>query len=292
MSQDLYKHVYSVLHWMTEKEQQHLLPGGRMMLSPEEYTTRLDYYPVYSHKKADRRKIADITIGAHGIPGLKTVHRYLTLGLYPSQFKAGEFEHLQALLDLYLDDINYAKLYAYGKVNHLELASDTLTQKHHSFIAYRKYCSKSHIYKDDDGYLGTTYIGSLESDLFFRVYDKRKQLLDKQKPLITDSPVHTRIEVAMGRLKRSPASLIHMSNPFSKLQVTELEQAKALSDDQNWQNFLTACLTADGAPDALAALPAYTRTKYLGMLDDVPAWWWKPDLIWERLPEALARIAP
>lgn len=290
-SKDLFHKAESQLYKLMAK-QSVWVPSGKINVTQEEYLKRLDYYAEFGKSAASKRKIADITVGANKLFGGKKVHRYLKLTLYPSKFKVGDFETFKDALKTEMPDFNYSKLYYAGNVNYLELASDTLSQTHHSFVPYRKYCNKSEIFKENDGYLGTTYIGSTASNFFFRLYDKRKQLLDKKKPLITDAAVHTRIEAALGRLGPSVATLIGMPNPFSKLQITDLDQAKAQSDDEDWQHFLVECLTVNGAPDALAKRSKYLRKKYLGMLDAAPAWWWKPELVWERLPEALARIAP
>ncbi len=289
-SQNLYKFAYAQLYSMKD-EQKQFVPSGMIKVRKNKYWTRLDYYAAYAHKKAGRRKIADITIGANKQAGQSALHRYLTLSQYPSQFHVGEFDAFKWVLETMLPEFNYAKLYTTGKVNYLELASDTLSQKHHSFLPYRKYCNKSNIYKKG-AYCGATYVGSRTTYSRFRIYDKRKQLLDTGKTLIADSAVHTRIEAVMRRLGLAPADLIQTPNPFMKLLVADHAKAKAASDDEDWQNFLVECLTADGVPDALAKRSRYRRNKYLGMLDAAPAWWWQPKLVWERLPEALAKIAP
>ncbi len=284
-SQNLYKFAYGQLHLIRD-EQHQLLPDGKIKLNYKKYNTRLDYYTAYSHKRAGRRKIASIIVGT------SHKHRYFSLTLFPSQFQLGEFEHFQCVLEMMLPDFHYSKLYATGNVTYLELASDTLSQSHHSFLPYRKYSNTSSIYKEKSGCLGTTYVGSNESKLRFRMYDKRRQLLNTGKPLIAEAAVHTRIEAVLRRLGRTTATLAEMPNPFEKLKIADLTQATALSNDANWQSFLADCLTADGVPDALKKLSQYLRKKYRGMLDSVPAWWWKPGLVWGQLSLALTKIAP
>lgn len=293
-SPDLYGFALEGLESFKSEPSFHI-PGGKAKRWKDKYTTRMDYYASWSHKKAGRRKIAEITVGSHGTPAKKKINRYLTLGLYPSQFKAGEFEHLQAVLNKFLPEFAYGKLYHTGRVNYLELAADTFSQQHHSFLPWRKYVTVSEIYKEKGtGERGTTYIGSRSrnSKEFFRIYDKRRQLLAKGLPPLNGLPVHTRIEAVQRRLGCSPCDLAAMSNPFEVLLIADTEAAKGLTGDENWQEFLSVCQTVDGVPDTLAALPGYWRKKFRGWLDGCPVWWWGPALIWTHLPEALARIAP
>jgi hypothetical protein len=290
-SVELSKHVYGQFFTMKD-EQKLLLPGWKIMVRKNKYSTRLDCYAAYTWKKAGRRKIADITVGANKLPGKKTLHRYMTLMLYPSQFRAHEFEHFKSVFDMLFDPITYSLLYQTGKVNYLELAADSLSRKHHSFLPYRKYCTKSDIYKEDDGCLGTTYLGSKSSGLRFRIYDKQKQLNDTGKPTFTKILLHTRIEAAMRRMGVAPTNLIQMENPFKKLLIADLAGARSASDDEDWQSFITECLTEAGVPNALSKRPTNQRKKYLKMLDDRHVSWWHPDDLWKELPVALSRIAP
>ena len=292
-SGELYNHVFGQLYTM-EEEQKQFLPGGIIKIPPNKnkmYPVRLDYYAAYTYKKAGRRKILDITVGAPKLFGKTTPHRHMTLTLYPSQFQAGEFENFKSVFDTLFDPIAYSMLYHTGKVNYLELAADSLSHMHHGFLPYRKYCTKSHIHKEDDGYLGTTYLGSETSDLRFRLYDKYKQLGDTGKVTFTKLLPHTRMESVVRRLGVAPADLIQMENPFKKLLIADLAKAQSASDNEDWQNFITESLQ-DGVPDALSKRPQNIRKKYLKMLDDRQVSWWNPDDIWKELPVALDRIAP
>jgi hypothetical protein len=287
----LYKHVYGQFFTMNE-EQKLLLPGGKIKIRKNKYSMRLDYYTEYTHKTAGRRKIADITLGSYKISGKKSVDRYLTLTLYPSQFQAGEFEHFKSVFDALFEPITYSLLHHTGRVNYLELAADSLSHKHHGFLPYRKYCTKSHIHKEDDGHLGTTYLGSNTSDLRFRLYDKYKQLHDTGKATFTKVLPHTRIESVVRRLGVAPADLIEMENPFKKLLIADLVKAYSASKDADWQNFISESLTEEGVPYALAKRPMNKRKKYMAMLDYRQVSWWSPTGVWKRLPVALSRIAP
>ena len=290
-SVEMYKHVYGQFFTMKD-EQKLLLPGWKIMVRKNKYSTRLDCYAAYTWKKSGRRKIADITISVTKLSGKKTPHRYMTLTLYPSQFQADEFEHFKSVFDMLFEPITYLLLYQTGKVNYLELAADWLSRKHHSFLPYRKYCTKSEIYKEGDGYLGSTYLGSKISDLRFRIYDKQKQLNDTGKSTFTKVLPHTRIEAAMRRMGVAPADLIQMKNPFKKLLIADLAEAKSASPDADWQAFIVESLTHEGVPDALSKRPQNVRKKYLAMLDKRQVSWWNPDKIWTELPLALKRVAP
>lgn len=290
-SQDLYKHLFAQLHSMKE-EQKTLLPTGKVIVRKNKYSIRLDYYTAFTLKKAGRRKIADLTLGAYKNSGKKTGGRYITLTLYPSQFRGEEFAHFKNIFNTLFDPVTYPQLYQTGKVNYLELAVDSHTHKHHSFLPYRKYCAKSSIFKEADGYLGSTYIGSVSSNLRFRVYDKYKQLLDTGKPVVTKGLPHTRIEVVMRRMGIPPAKIVELEkNPFKSLLIADLQKSATASLEKDWQMFIADCL-CDGAPSALAKRPMNIRKKYLAMLDSRQVSWWKPDDAWKYLPAAVAKILP
>ncbi len=288
-SEDKYKMVYSQLYSMTD-EQKHFVPNGKIIVRKGKYTTRLDYYPAYGKSKSERRKIADITIGANKIEGMLGLYRHLTLTLYPQNFRDEEFLRFQEMLSLLLPDYDYAKLFELGKVNYLELAVDNYSHKCHSFLPYRKGCVNSEIFKESTGHLGTTYLGSKKSDIRFRIYDKNKCLIDKGHEPATKSFPNTRIEVALRRTGLRPKELLALDNPFTKLRIADLDQLLALSAALDWQQFLDDART-NGVPYALSKQPN-KRRKFRGMIDSVQVGWWSPESIWKDLPKALAKIAP
>ena len=282
---DLHKYAYSQMYSM-QAQQSALLPGGRIKVKKDKYWTRWDYYPTY--KKTPKRRIAEITVGKTKLFGNETPYRYFVLDLYPSKFYVGEFEHFKQVLCQILPKFAYEKLYQNGHVNYLELASDSLSHQHHSFIPIRKYCTDSMIFKEENGHLGTTYLGSIYSDLRFRIYDKRKQLLDTGQE--SKYQTHTRIEAALRRVGLEPVNLIHMANPFEKIEIAELQIARQLSKETVWQGLLDQCLK-DGSPSALALYPKQ-RKQFMKMLRTAAASWWNPHDLWLGLPNALKAIAP
>lgn len=291
---DLYSFALGQLYGMAKLHAE-IVPGGKIVVIKEKYARRLEYYPEY-HSKAKNRKAAEITVGANipfggkGSAGSKALYRWFKLTLAPDEFEPGEFKHFQSMLELFLPDFNYPKLFETGKVNYLELAADTFWHPIEGLLPYRKYVKKSDIFHDSDGEPGTIYLGSPRSRQYCRVYDKKKQLLDKGKEPYHDKWHHTRIEVATRRLALSPKNLIQMKNPFPKLRVADLLKALAASTDSDWQKFIAESLIV-GVPMALASRPE-KREKYLAMLDQNQVDWWKPADMWTQLPGALARIAP
>lgn len=281
--------AYGQLYSMQE-EQKEFVPNGKIIVRKAKYTTRLDYYPAYGKKKSEHRKIADITIGANKIKGIPKLYRHFTLTLYPPKFCGEEFLRLQEMLSMLLPDLNHVKLFEFGKVTYLELAIDSHSHKCHSFVPYRKYCTSSRIHKEPSGHLGTTYLGSVTSNLRFRIYDKNKCLSDKGQTPVTKSLPTTRFEAVLRRTGLRPAELMELDNPFTKLHIADLDQMLALSGAPDWQQFLVDARW-DGVPKALSKQPK-KRKQFRGMIDSVPVGWWSPERIWNHLPEALSKITP
>lgn len=288
-SNDLYAFALGQLYGAAELQKAYV-PDGKIIVinNADKFTTRMEYYPAFKSKKNNRR-IADITMGGPKLFGGAKTHKYFALTLYPSQFRGDDFETFKEMLDVLFDQLNYANLYATGKVNYLELTKDSLSHPHHSFLPYRRYCTKSEIWKEPNGHLGTTYVGSKSSNLYFRIYDKTKQLVDKHKPVIFGKLPHTRIEAVMRQLKISPAELITLPNPFLKLRIADLNKIGKI-DDADWQEFI-ALSRRVGVPGALGAYPK-KRKAFMASLNSAQASWWNPELVWESLPHALAKIAP
>ena len=275
-----------------EEMESTLLPSGRIILRKNQYQWRLDYYPQYIWKKAGRRKIVDLILGAYKAPGKKAIDHYLRLTLYPSQFRGEEFQHFKHTLDLLFDMFTYDMFYMVGMVTYLELAWDTLSHKNHEFLPYRKWCTKSEIQVEDTGFHGTLYVGSKSSSLWFRVYDKVKQLKDTGKSTKVEILPCTRIEAVLQSLGRTPAKLLEIDeNPFKRLQIADLQQVKAIELGDDWKAFIAESLHV-GVPRALKERPDKVRSKYLSMLDDCQVKWWKPDWVWKQLPGAVAILMP
>ena len=276
-SKELYSFALEQLYGIKEL-QTNLVPHGKFKIAKYKYLTRLDYYPT------EKNKIADIEVGT-----TKSKHRYFRLGLYPSKFGAGEFEHFKEVLALLLPEFDYQKLYKTGRVSYIELAADSLSHIIHSFIPFRSRCSCSFIFVDKNGKAGTTYIGSKTSNLRFCIYDKHKQLTESNAPATYDK--HTRIEARSRHIGLMPCELLEkMSNPFEKLEIADLQKARDASKDKIWQAFLDQCLKV-GSAQALSQNPK-KRKQFMKMLRASAAPWWNPQHIWEGLPKALKAIKP
>lgn len=276
-SKDLHGLVVTQLKGMKDI-QADLVPNGKITIADGKYRTRLDYYPTKKKKKT-----ADIEVGT-----TKSAHKYFRLGLYPSRFEPGEFEHFKLVLSVLLPDFDYEKLFETGRVSYIELAKDSLTHPAHSFIPFRARSTKSWIH-DSNGIKGTTYLGSQLSTLRFRIYDKHKQQVE-QHLLVTDA-LRTRIESRSRHIKLSPCELQKMVNPFLKLEIADLQKARDASKDQTWQGFLDLCFV-NGSARALAQQTKYKRTQFMKMLRAAAASWWNPQYVWTGLSRALTVIAP
>ncbi|MGA8146774.1 MAG: hypothetical protein WB870_04260 [Gallionellaceae bacterium] len=277
-SKELYGFVVSSLIGMKDI-QSDLVPKGKINVHSGKYRTRMDYYP-----DKNKDKIADIEIGT-----TKSKHKYFRLGLYPSKFGPGDFEHFKLLLELLLPEFNYPLLFKTARVSYIELAADSRSEMAHSFVPFRPRCNYSYIYKEQDGSYGSTYLGSKLSALKFCIYDKHRQLLAKNLP--APHKTHTRIEVRLRHTGLSPSELLEkMDNPFKKLEIADLQKARNASKDKVWQNFLDLCLEV-GSAKALALHPK-KRKLYMSMLRVAASWWWKPNHIWLKLPQALSVIEP
>ncbi len=289
---DLYNQSKNQLYAILKNKAQ-LLPGGRVWIKQEEYSTRLDWYPVYSSTNKDMtRRIASITLGSNILFGTGKLYRFFKLDLYPSQFQGEEFKYFQLVLEKYLPTFRYPSLHQSSKVNHLELAVDSLTHLNHTFLPATKYSKVSDIYKEANGCKGSIYIGDREtSDHFFRIYDKKRQLISKGKaPMYAKSP-HTRFEhVRVRRIGVTPSGLATIKNPFAKLLIFDLKMARAVCKSDEWQNFISTCLD-QGIAKTMVTIPEKRKT-YWALLKGCHAKWWDPDYVFSDLQRALEKIAP
>ncbi|MHB8848160.1 MAG: replication initiation factor domain-containing protein [Burkholderiales bacterium] len=264
-------------------------PNGKVIKSKYKYTTRYDYYSEYKHKATGGRKIVDITFG-YRPTGPKVVHLYITLTLYPSQFRGDEFARFKELFDAISNDITYEDFFNTARVNYLELAVDSLTHENHSFIPDYKYAKGSRVFHGNNNYLGTLYLGSPSSNIQLRIYDKRKQLIEKGKAHLYGDMHQTRFEAAMRRLGIPAAELINLKNPFEKLSITDIAKAKGISNDVSWQAFLEES-QQHGVPSAFSKYQK-SRKKYRYLLSASQVNWWNPKMRWVGFDQALLVIKP
>ena len=253
------------------------VPNGKITITKHQYHRRLNYYPVKG------RKIADMEIGA-----TKSKQGYFRLGLYPSKFGPGEFQHFKEMLEL-LMPFSYEKLFETGRVSYIELAQDSLTHVAHTYIPFRARCNCSSIYADESG-KGSTYLGSKASSLRFCVYDKHKQQVEKKLPAAYET--RTRFESRSRHIGLSPFELTEkMVNPFKWLEIADLQAAREASKEKAWQQFLDLCVEI-GSASALAQQVKQQRKQFMKMLRAVAVPWWNPQDVWQGFPRALKTIAP
>ena len=273
-----------------------VVPGGMIRMNNEssEWVKRLDYYPVASETN---RKILDIKSGIPKLFGSKEYYRYFSITLYPTKFRAGEFEKFKDTFNCLFDPYDYEDFYSNGKAKHVEFSLDTTSQEYLSFIPYKKRSQKSYVHLlNEPNPIGTTYVGSSKGDLFFKIYDKKKQLEEEDKFYVEgvspeNFPCLTRIEATINNPKAPASGLDQIENPFKKISIVDVKEAKALNSDPEWQKFINNCLT-QGASSALSPLSSYNRKKYLSALDSIPAKWWNPDERWSGVEKALEIIKP
>ncbi|MBI5006427.1 MAG: hypothetical protein HZB95_04805 [Nitrosomonadales bacterium] len=273
----LYGFALAQLHGMRDVKSE-IVPNGNITVFAGQFHSRMSYYP------SKKRKIAEIEVGI-----TKSKHKYFRLSLFPSQFGPGEFERFKEVLALMLPPFNYQKLYVTAKVSYIEIAADSVSQAHHSFIPFRAKCNCSMIFTETDGAKGSIYVGSKTSSLWFCIYDKKK-LLEKKK---LDAPhkIHTRIEARMKFIGLHPNEIqTQLGNPFLKLEIADLTDAREASKDKTWQSFLDECLSI-GSAEALRNHPKQ-RKLFMMMLRNHTARWWKPDYVWSKLENAVSAIAP
>jgi hypothetical protein len=272
----LYSYAWGQLIEIYELREE-ILPKGKITIKQGPSWTRIGYYP------QKNIKIADIEVGQ------RYKNRYFKLSLYPSKFAGNDFSYLKDLINGMLPDFDYGKLFFESRVSYIELACDSLTYPAHSFIPYRRNINYSKIF-NDNGSKGTTYLGSIKSDLRFRIYDKAKQLMDTSKS--SPHKLHTRIESSIRKLKLAPSELLlKLPNPFMKLEISDIAIARSISKDLDWEFFLDMCIS-EGSAAALASLTKNKRKIFISRLYAARVGWWKPDNRWSGLASALAKIAP
>lgn len=209
--------------------------------------------------------------------------------LYPPKFKGAEFSRFKELLGIFFVDFNYETLFHIARVSRIDFAADVLFHDKSDFIPLRPRAALSSVFVDAHGHLGSVYLGGVQSDLRFCIYDKGKQL--KEKGLHSVAQARTRIEARLRRTKLKASDLHEIKNPFLSLEVADYVKAECAHTGPQWADFLGAC-QQQGAPSALSVLNKPLRRKYLKALRDAKATWWNPHSIWEGLPDALKAIAP
>lgn len=260
-----------------------LLPSGKIKVWKEGYATYLHYCP-------SKKPIAEIIVGS-----TKTQHRYLSLCLFPSQFRGNEFSVFKEQWDLFSPDLSYASLFEKGRVAYIEVALDSLSLARENLIPFRAYSRISDVYLENDtGHRGAVTLGSEKSRERICVYDKKRKFQEEGKE--KDTPYsnfkyRTRIESKSRHIGLSPSKVgLKMKNRFSKLEIADLQMAYQLFKDQDWHVFLKLC-EIDGSASALKQNAA-KKSEYLARLRQCAVPNCRPADHWKKLPQAMQVIAP
>lgn len=257
--------------------QKDLLPLGEITLKKDAYLTRISFYP------EKNRKIADVEVGR------RYQHRYIKLGLYPYKFQGDDFPNLKRFLRL-LAPLDYERFFFNSRTSYIEIAVDSHTHPTYSFIPFREKTNHSFVYVDKSGAKGATYLGSLQSDSRFAIYDKAKHLAETAK--VVSHNLHTRFEYRGRNINLIPADLsTKMQNPFEKLMIADFTIAHGLSTNPEWLKFLKKT-EEFGSALALASLTKTAREVAMARLFAARAKWWNPQSHWQGFSKALARISP
>lgn len=138
------------------------------------------------------------------------------------------------------------------------------------------------------GELNALTIGSLESDRYLLVYDKR--LEDEVCSGRITARIKTRFELRLRDLS-SFADLGRINNPLMNYTVRELDFALAQQSTHEWKWLLHAS-SVIGAQAALSLIQNRTvRRRIRDALRTIPTpSWWNPESIWSEVPAALRYV--
>jgi hypothetical protein len=263
--------------------QKHFLAGTDAKISyhpePEKYRYAINL------SFGANQSIARLEVGS-----TPTLHFYLAWELWPHRLNCSEFRAFHCAVETLLDlpVFSYPFAFQHGRVQKMELASDSITTKMHSFILWSKYSRSSRIFLNATG-KGSNYLGSEDSPKYFIAYDKHRELIEKK--LQSNYHTHTRIEAKLNKTGISPVDLIGLANPFESLCIADKTTARNLTTNTQWQKFLDIA-EVKGSAAALAALPKKCRTEMRANLRLSAATWWNPDFIWSGFPRAIESIHP
>ena len=235
----------------------------------------------------------NVVVARLEVGSTKMQKKYLAWELRPHHIVGSDVYEFHRYIWLLLVDF-VGKAFAYessflkGKVQYIELASDELTQKMHTFVPWADYIRESTIYIKN-GVKGTIYLGGMQSQRAYSIYDKEKERMEKGFP--QEYFIRTRIEAKFRKTHLHPWELIGISNPFESLHMADLKFARKFTKDAKFQGFLDAAVT-HGSPTAFKALTTAERAKVKSLLKLCSAKWWNPATIWKTYPQALEKLYP
>lgn len=242
---------------------------------------------VLSYYLKKRQAVARIMISK----GKDEKHR-LMWDLWPHRFKNSEFEIFHNFVFNKLNNepaFHYATAYNKGHVSYIEIACDLVDSKIYDYIYWKDKTQKSFIYITNQGEKGAIYLGSKNSDIYFCIYNKAKQLRETGQ----DTPFKNllRIEARLRRTNLKPCQLGNLANPFEKLKIASAIDCKKLSVDSLWQHFIHIA-KEQGSAQAFSFLNKKERKKYKKLLHLALAKFWKPQIIMNSFDKAIEPIKP
>lgn len=260
-----------------------LLPAGEIKLGHFKDKHKI-LHRVLIYRPDAKRDIAEIRVGR-----TPTMKGYFSLDLYPSRYKESEFLRFQEILDMFLGEFNYAKLYLTANVTYAEFAIDSLSAKMGSLIPIFGKSTTSYVHQLEDG-TGGHYVGAKTGNRFV-LYDKRRQLIE-QHGISSDSPIRTRIEARIHSLGMTAAKISnHLDNPFLKLELSDFYSTQQALHKTPYTGFVDRILEV-GTSKALHEHPPKQRRFLRAQLLKHRVWWWKPETYWKHLPNAMATVLP
>ncbi|MEO5330009.1 MAG: replication initiation factor domain-containing protein [Magnetococcus sp. THC-1_WYH] len=193
----------------------------------------------------------------------------------------------------------YARLIEQGRITRFDATVDVEQVKIDELLFYYPQMTKTgHFLKK--GAVETVYIGSQDSLKQFCIYDKaaemhRKNQQKKVEWLKEPAPKKpiTRIEARISpKGEMTLISLLSFPNPFKKLRISAIKVLSTqYEDDFVWKLFIDSCRFRT-MQAALMLIPKNERAKYQGRIKDAGfVGWWKPDDVWDQLPQVVKKIA-
>lgn len=257
---------------------------GQIKLHTQQYQIRLHYFA--SKKQATPSAI--VTVGS-----MDGKHRYFRLSIYPQKFTQSEFEEFQVRLAANLPGFEYQKLFHTADVTRIDLAHDSYSHVVDELIPWSSRTRCSGVWLDKKLFTkGALYIGSHNSRLRFRVYNKKKQMQEVEG-VKAQWGTWTRIEAVVRKPGCKAAQLADkLKSPFDSLNMASSGIAFGQAADDAWTGFVTLCL-AVGSPEAFnQAINKSKRKLYRQRLAKSAVSWWKHSNFQEQLKKAMCQLAP
>jgi hypothetical protein len=188
--------------------------------------------------------------------------------------------------------VSYDHLAHAGKVTRLDIAVDLVNIDIEDLLISTPKSGVTHSYFGLTGKAETKYlnVNKRGSDLY--VYDRKALLHKLQAEGVGagsefDQAKYTRVEVRA--IPDKPITqLVKLHNRLKRINLLDIEAAKPPEQPHHWKLFQDACRYR-GLAGALAMLPDDVRGLYEDAVMAIEASLWRPDLLWSKWPETLAK---